>query len=98
MKLQRKIFSMLITTFFLSSAVNADEKQGVSVMSANDNHRTFQTVSDGKNSNRFKADTATYSRGYVPAGGGGGAFPPDPSVTSTDTFCFLDLCFAKNQK
>ena len=87
---------MLMATFFLSSAVNADEKQGVSLMSANDNNRIFQTVSNERNSNQFKADTATYGRGYVPAGGGGGAFPPDPSITSTDTFCFLGLCFAKN--
>ena len=89
---------MTIAAFFLSSAVNADEKQGQNIMSANDNNRTFQATSDGRNLNLFKADTSTYGRGFVPAGGGGGAFPPDPSVASTDALCFFDLCFTTNQK
>lgn len=98
MKLPRKIFSTMITGFFLSSAVNAGEKQGENVMSANGNNRTFQSVSDGRNSNLSSADTITYGKGYVPAGGGGGAFPPDPSFASKDVFCVLGFCLATNQK
>lgn len=98
MKLSHKIFSMLMTTFFLSSAVNADENQGKNVISVNGNNQSVQAVSDGRNLSPFKADTSTYGRGYVPAGGGGGAFPPDPSLASTDAFCILGFCFTTTKK
>jgi|GEM_PF-6783351 len=98
MKLSHKIFSMLMTTCFLSCAVNASENQGANVISVNGSNQSVKAVSNGGNSNPFKADTSTNGRVYVAAGGGGGAFPPDPSLASTDVFCFLGFCITTNKK
>lgn len=93
MKLSHKIFSMLMTTFFLSTAVNADENKGTNVISMTNINTSVDAVTDGRKSNPFRVDTNTSDRGYVPAGGGGGAFPPDPSLSATDTICVLGFCF-----
>lgn len=87
-----------MTTCFLSCAVNANENQGANVISANGNNQSVNAASNGGNSSPFKADTSTSGRAYVAAGGGGGAFPPDPSLATADKFCLLGFCIATNKK
>lgn len=89
MKLSHKIFSILVTTFFLSFLAQATESNSTNV------NTLGNYGSAGSAKSALNQDTSTNSRTYVAQGGGGGVFPPDPSLASTSnakTFCVAGFC------
>lgn len=96
MKLSHKIFSILVTTFFLSFLAQASESNSTNVNALVSSSDTRSAVTHS--TQRASQDQAmpTSGRTYVAQGGGGGAFPPDPALASTSEesrFCVAGFCF-----
>lgn len=97
MKLSHKIFSMIVASFLLSPAVIADEIQSTNATLVNANNLSTFTTTETRKLSLPRVE-GNSSKAYVASGGGGGAFPPDPSIATKNTFCVLGFCFNTNKK
>ncbi|MCY7296677.1 hypothetical protein [Alteromonas sp. a30] len=89
MKLSHKILSIIVTTFFLSFLAHATESNSANV------NTLVESSSISSTKATSNQDSSTSSRTYVAQGGGGGVFPPDPSLASASnvkTFCVAGFC------
>ncbi len=96
MKLSHKIFSILVTTFFLSFLAQASESNSTNVNALVSSSDTSSAVTQSLNGASQNQAMPTSGRTYVAQGGGGGAFPPDPAAASTtevSRFCVAGFCF-----
>lgn len=96
MKLSHKIFSIIVTTFFLSFLAQAGESNSTNANTLVSSSNSNLAVSGGYQAVPHSQKMSTNSRVYVAQGGGDGGFPPDPQLAKTEnlaTFCVFSFCF-----
>lgn len=97
MKLSHKIFSILITTYFLSFLAQAGESSDANANTVRNSNISHVAVNIGKQDVPSSTNMYTNSRVYVAQGGGDGGFPPDPQLAQTvnaTKYCVFGYCFS----